>query len=133
VASANNLTRDEARRRAELISDLRYRIHLDLTGEAGFRSETTIHFTCSESGAETFLDLTAPSVSSIRLNGRDVGTDAFDGNRLRLTGLAGENEVQVVATCSYHRTELGMHRFVDPADGRLYLHTDFEPFDAAQH
>ncbi len=130
MASANNLTRDEARRRAELISDLRYRIHLDLTGEAGFRSETTIHFTCSESGAETFLDLTAPSVSSIRLNGRDVGTDAFDGNRLRLTGLAGENEVQVVATCSYHRTELGMHRFVDPADGRIYLHTDFEPFDA---
>ncbi len=38
--------------------------------------------------------------------------------------------MRVVASCLYNRTELGMHRFVDPADGNVYLHTHFEPFGA---
>src|SRR4029450_4787893 len=45
-------------------------------------------------------------------------------------GLKEENEVRLIARCAYHRTELGMRRFEDPVDGNVYLHTDFEPFDA---
>ena len=66
----NNLTRDEARTRAALISDLRYRVDLDLaSSEADYRSEATITFRCPEPGASTFLDLIADEVESVLVNG----------------------------------------------------------------
>src|SRR5205823_1774840 len=130
IAEKSNLTLDEARRRADLVREVSYRITLDLTGEDDFGSESIVRFGCARPDAETFLDFTAPAVASIELNGRPVPLDAFDGNRIRLTGMAERNEVRVVGRCAYHRTELGMHRFVDPADGHVYMHTDFEPFDA---
>jgi aminopeptidase N len=130
VSTRNNLTRDEARRRAELVSDVTYRIHLDLTREEGFGSEATIRFRCSEPGGSTFLDLTASSVDAIELNGRSLPSSAYDGDRIALDGLQAENEVRVVARCHFNRTEVGMHRFVDPADDLVYLHTHLEPFGA---
>jgi aminopeptidase N len=130
LSAKSNLTRDEARQRAELIEDVHYEISLDLTGERDFGSTVLIRFRCLQPGARTFLDLTANEASTVELNGELLGSEAFDGTRLELTSLADQNEVRVVARCDYHRTELGMHRFVDPVDGLVYLHTDFEPFDA---
>jgi aminopeptidase N len=126
----NDLSREEAIDRAALVRDPRYAITLDLTQEDGFLSDTTIRFRCIRAGTETFVDITAPSVTAIVLNGRPLPIDAFDGNRVHLRNLAEENEVRIVAEGAYNRTELGMHRFVDPADGNVYLHTHFEPFGA---
>src|SRR5205085_10984392 len=78
------LTRDEAKARAALISDPKYTVALDLTqGEKTFTSETTVTFRCAEAGASTFIDLTAPSVSSIELNGDSVSPVALDGQRIQ--------------------------------------------------
>jgi aminopeptidase N len=130
LSARSNLTRDEARRRAELIDDVHYEISLDLTGQEDFGSTALIGFRCLQPGAGTFLDLTANEVSAVVLNGVPLGPEAFDGTRITLGGLAEQNEVLVQSRCAYHRTELGMHRFADPVDGLVYLHTDFEPFDA---
>jgi aminopeptidase N len=126
----NNLSREEAIDRVALIRNPRYTITLDLTQEDAFTAETVIRFGCARGGAQTFVDLTALSVSTIDLNGEPVGLEAFDGNRVTLRGLREENELHIVASCAFNRTELGMHRFVDPADGNVYLHTHFEPFGA---
>jgi aminopeptidase N len=130
VTGRSNLTLEEARRRAELVVDLRYRVELDLTDPSDFRSRTVLRFACREPGARTFVDLTAPHLVRAELNGEPLPEGAFDGHRLHLPRLQRENELLVEARCAYHRTELGMHRFVDPVDGGVYLHTDFEPFDA---
>jgi aminopeptidase N len=130
VAGKSNLTRDQARSRAELIEDVRYEITLDLTGEDDFGSTSLIRFRCRQPGAESFVDLTANEASVMELNGVRLPANAFDGNRIRLDGLKEENELLVQARCAFHRTELGMHRFIDPVDDLVYLHTDFEPFDA---
>ena len=131
MGTKNNLTLDEARERAALVSDPRYDITLDLTGERSFRSETVIRFRCSGPGAETFVDLTANEVLSIELNGGAIEPDlAYDDNRIRLTGLASENELRIVADCTFFGAEFGMHRFVDPVDSNVYAHTHFEPFGA---
>jgi aminopeptidase N len=128
---ANNLTRDEARSRAELVEGVRYEVALDLTGdEKLFRSETTIRFRCRRRGDGIFLDLVAPFVEEIRLNGEPVPASAFDGVRVHLPPLAEDNEVRVVASCAYERTGVGLHRFQDPVDGAVYVHTQFESFDA---
>ncbi|MGI5120940.1 aminopeptidase N [Marinactinospora thermotolerans] len=129
---AGNLTRDEARERARILTVSSYEVELDLTGsDQTFGSTTVIRFGCSEPGADTFVDLTAPSVRSVELNGRALDpAEVFDGERIRLSGLAADNELRVVADAAYMRTGEGLHRFVDPVDGKTYLYTQFETADA---
>jgi len=139
-----NLSRDEARERAELLTVDGYEVALDLRSAVGepdggdeagprtFRSQTTIRFRAARAGASTFADLLAPSVDAVTLNGKDLdpGT-VFDGTRIALADLvAGENVLVVDARCAYSRTGEGMHRFVDPEDGEVYLYTQYEPADA---
>ena len=124
---ADNLTRDEARLRSELISVGSYRVELDVTGgEATFRSVSKVLFDCARPGAGTFINLVAPEVHAITLNGAPVSLDAFDGERIALTGLAAGNELVVDAECAYSRSGEGLHRFVAcldraPVQGRGYL------------
>ncbi len=128
---ASNLTRDEARERARLLDVESYRVELDLSGgDITFGSVTTVTFRCADPGASTFIDLTAPAVREIALNGARVGPADFDGNRIRLEGLAESNELRVAADCAYSRTGEGLHRFTDPADGGVYMYSDLETFDA---
>ncbi|WP_405925592.1 aminopeptidase N [Streptomyces sp. NBC_00035] len=140
-----NLSRDEARERAALLSVDGYEVSLDLrsavgdqdTGRAAegaprtFRSVTTIRFRSAEPGATSFADLIAPSVTALSLNGKDLDPgEVFDGTRILLEDLAADNELVVDAQCAYSRTGEGMHRFVDPEDGEVYLYTQYEPADS---
>jgi aminopeptidase N len=128
-----NLTRDEAQARAALIKVASYQVDLDLTGgDTTFAAVSVIRFTCSEPGASSFVNLTAPAVRSITLNGTQVDLAAFDGDRIALTGLAADNTLTVDAECAYSRSGEGLHRFTDPADGHVYLYSDLETFDAHQ-
>ena len=107
-------------------------MELDLTtGHETFASTTTVTFTATQPGATTFLELAAPTVREIALNG--VALDparVFDGDRITLAGLAEANRLTVVADCAYSRTGEGLHRFVDPVDDAVYLYTQFETYDA---
>ncbi|WP_033314217.1 aminopeptidase N [Streptomyces iakyrus] len=135
-----NLSRDEARERAALLSVDGYEVSLDLRSAVGedpgdgprtFRSVTTVRFRCNEPGASSFADLIAPSVAAVSLNGRDLNPgEVFDGSRITLEDLAADNELVVDARCAYSRTGEGLHRFVDPEDGEVYLYTQYEPADA---
>ncbi|MFE1320975.1 aminopeptidase N [Kitasatospora phosalacinea] len=128
-----NLTREEARTRAALLAVDAYEIELDLSSaRAGgtFRSTTVVRFTAAEPGASTFIDLVAPAVTEIVLNGRALPLENFADSRIALPDLAAENELRVVADCAYTNTGEGLHRFVDPADGETYLYTQFEVPDA---
>src|SRR5262249_24967593 len=58
----------------------------------------------------------------VRLNGVTIDPALLEGTRLPLTGLAGENELLVRATMRYSNTGEGLHRFVDPEDGCVYLY-----------
>ncbi|MEV5314833.1 aminopeptidase N [Streptomyces sp. NPDC052610] len=135
-----NLSRDEARERAALLSVDGYEVSLDVRSAVGehegdgprtFRSVTTIRFRCAEPGASSFADLIAPSVTAVSLNGRDLDpSEVFDGSRIVLENLAADNELIVDAQCAYSRTGEGLHRFVDPEDGEVYLYTQYEPADS---
>ncbi|HEV2243227.1 MAG TPA: aminopeptidase N [Streptosporangiaceae bacterium] len=128
---ASNLTREEARERARLLDVESYRVDLDLTGDdVTFGSVTTVRFGCARPGASTFVDLSAPGVREIVLNGTRLDPQNFDGNRIRLDGLAETNELRVAADCAYSRSGEGLHRFTDPADGAVYMYSDLETFDA---
>ena len=127
-----NLTRDEARERAALLSVAAYEVALDLTsGPVSFRTRSTVEFTSSEDGASTFIDLIAASVEQIILNGESLDpATQFDGVRVQLPALrSGANELTIDATGAYMNTGEGLHRFVDPVDDEVYLYTQFEVAD----
>ncbi|MET9883668.1 aminopeptidase N [Streptomyces sp. NPDC006430] len=130
-----NLTREEAQQRAKLLSVDSYEIDLDLSGaqEGGtYPSVTTVRFQSAEADAETFIDLVAPAVHEVVLNGTSLDVAAvFRDSRIALEHLkAGTNELRVVADCAYTNTGEGLHRFVDPVDQQAYLYTQFEVPDA---
>ncbi|MFE2586981.1 aminopeptidase N [Streptomyces sp. NPDC059378] len=130
-----NLTREEAQQRASLLTVDSYEIELDLSGaqEGGtYRSVTTVRFDVAEGDTESFIDLVAPAVHEVTLNGDAlVPAEVFADSRIALPGLlAGRNVLRVVADCAYTNTGEGLHRFVDPVDEQAYLYTQFEVPDA---
>ncbi|KAA1378338.1 aminopeptidase N [Aeromicrobium fastidiosum] len=126
-----NLTREEASERASIVSTQTYDVQLDLTldSETHFGSVTTIVFGATP-GSSTFVDLVDGDISSITLNGSAVDTVAYADSRIALAGLAERNELVVAATLPYSHSGEGLHRFVDPVDGKVYLYTQFEVPDA---
>ncbi|MFD5277918.1 aminopeptidase N [Pseudarthrobacter sp. NPDC058362] len=126
-----NLTRDEARERAQLITVDSYEVDLDLTrGSEVFGSTTTVKFG-AKPGSSTFIDAITAAVHSVTLNGRTLDPGAVsDGVRIQLPGLAEQNELTVVADAPYMNTGEGLHRFVDPVDNEVYLYTQFEVPDS---
>ena len=126
-----NLTRLEATDRSATVHTRSYDVTLDLTrGETVFGSSTTVRFTSTQ-GSSTFIDLIAPVVHSISLNGRALDpAEVYADSRITLTGLAADNELVVIADCAYMHTGEGLHRFTDPADGETYLYSQFEVPDS---
>ena len=112
-----NLFRSDAQHRAELISDVHYTVDLDITGADTFTSRTKVTF--ESKAGETFFNLIADSFEA-----------TLDGTLIderKLTLSPGPHELIVEATHTYSRTGEGLHKFTDPADGKDYLYTQFEP------
>ncbi|MHA7207679.1 aminopeptidase N [Arthrobacter sp. MDT1-65] len=126
-----NLTRDEARTRAELLTVHSYDVTLDLTrGERVFRSTTVVSFDAQQ-GASTFIDAVTDAVHRVELNGVELDAgEVADGVRIRLPVLAASNRLVVEADMPYMNTGEGLHRFTDPVDGEVYLYTQFEVPDS---
>ncbi len=128
-----NLTRDEARLRAELLDVESYAVDLDLDAsrETTFGSTSVIRFRSRRTGASTFADLVDAQVHELSLNGRPLDpAEVYLDQRIRLDDLQEVNELRVVADCLYSHTGEGLHRFVDPVDDRVYLYSQMEVPDA---
>ncbi|WP_329787260.1 aminopeptidase N [Lentzea sp. DG1S-22] len=135
--AAPNLTRDQAQERAELLEVESYRIELDLTDGGGkpgsdtFRSTTTVVFRSRTPGASSWIDLVAATVHRAVLNGSELDvSDYREEDGVKLPDLAETNELTIEADCRYMNTGEGLHRFVDPVDGGVYLYSQFETADA---
>ncbi|MHA7219689.1 aminopeptidase N [Arthrobacter sp. MDT1-48-3] len=126
-----NLTRDEARTRADLLTVHSYEITLDLTrGDRVFGSTTVISFDAQQS-ASTFIDAVTDTVHRVELNGVELDpAEVADGVRIQLPVLAATNRLVVEADMLYMNTGEGLHRFTDPVDGEVYLYTQFEVPDS---
>lgn len=132
-----NLTRTEAERRSALLTVDEYVIELDLTdgggkpGTSTFATTSTVRFHAATPGADSWIDLVAAEVESAVLNGDRLDVSGYsEETGIALPDLAADNELTVEATGRYMNTGEGLHRFVDPVDGGVYLYTQFETADA---
>ncbi|GAB7007348.1 aminopeptidase N [Nocardioides sp. AN3] len=116
-----SLQRSEAQARRALLDVTSYDVALDLaSNESTFGSVTRVRFTSR--GGATFVDLKPHALAAIHLNGRPVDVDLLDRGRLPIDTVAGENELLVEATMRFRNDGEGLHRSVDPADGRHYVY-----------
>ncbi|WP_269936955.1 aminopeptidase N [Arthrobacter sp. HY1533] len=126
-----NLTRAEAIERTATLTATSYDVALDLTtSDTTFASTTTVRFTAKE-GSSSFIDAVTHKVHQVTLNGVELDpATVSDGVRIQLPQLAADNVLTVKADALFMNTGEGLHRFVDPVDGEVYLYSQFEVPDS---
>jgi aminopeptidase N len=131
-----NLTRADAQARAALLQVADYTVALDLTDGGGkpggstFTTDVTVRFSCREPGASSWIDFVGAEVRSATLNGAALDVSGYrEDDGIALPELAAENELRISALGRYMNTGEGLHRFVDPVDGHVYLYSQFETAD----
>ncbi|SDQ15671.1 aminopeptidase N [Microbacterium sp. cf332] len=131
--TGDNLTRTDARQRAHDIRVHTIEVSLDVrdaprADETTFGTRATLWFDATP-GGETWVDFLGSTVDAVTVNGESKPVE-WDGARIRIRDLAERNTVTIEARGVYSRSGEGLHRFVDPVDGAVYLYTQYEPADA---
>lgn len=131
--SVDALDRETAQRRKARLSGVEYAIGIDLRGGGdAFKGEITVGFDLSDVGSDLSLDFGGGTVRELRINDAPVPAQ-YNGFFLTLPAAAlrkGRNTVDVAYTHPYSEDGTGLHRFVDPEDGRTYLYTYLWPYYA---
>ncbi|MCC7440834.1 MAG: aminopeptidase N, partial [Bdellovibrionales bacterium] len=136
------LSKEEALYRSERVSDVRYELSFELertSTEAGatpvFGGKAVVRFKLKAPAEGLTLDFVGGTQAAAVVNGTPLGEETYNGKFIALPAQAlkvGENEAAVEFTHPYSSSGAGLYRFVDPEDKRVYVYTDFEPFDANQ-
>ena len=125
-----NLTSIEAADRSAILKIDNYKVDLDLTtSDETFYSKAVITFN-AKLGSDTFIDAVAKRIISATLNGAAVDVSNYDGESIFLKNLAEQNTLIIEMEAIYSKTGEGLHRFVDPADGEVYLYSQHQANDS---
>jgi aminopeptidase N len=136
AARAENafLSQEDASARAARVSNVDYVLDFTLTGKESFSGTTTLSFDLKDAGSPLTIDLDKATIKSLSVNGRQVAPQ-YNNWFITLAAkdlVKGRNTV-VVAYERLHSTNgEGLHRMVDPVDGRVYTYSHFEPAAAHQ-
>ena len=133
--ASNDLTQKQAEQRSAHISNVSYSIKLHLEkAETCYTGETTLSFDYTPGNMEELMvDFITKEVTSVSINGKVISDYRKDEYWLYITVSSlnkGMNKIDIAYQNDYDKTGSGFHRFVDPEDGEVYIHTDFEPYDA---
>jgi aminopeptidase N len=129
----SRLTADYARGRAARIGALSYELHFSLEESAEtFGGRVRIGFRLADADAPLTIDFADGRIRRLIVNERPLEPD-YNGSFIELPAgslVAGDNVVTVEFGHDYSRSGQGLHRFRDPEDGRVYVHSHCEPYDA---
>ena len=127
------LDESTAQSRQARVSDVEYDLFVDLQGgEDRFSGEVTIRFNLSDPSADLSLDFGGGTVQRLVANGTPIAA-AYNGFFLTLPAASlrrGANSISISYEHPYDSDGTGLHRFVDPADGRTYLYSYLWPYYA---
>ncbi|WP_312550935.1 aminopeptidase N [Massilia sp.] len=128
------LSQQDAAARSARVSNVAYALAFTLTGKESFSGVTSASFDLKDNAAPLTIDLDKATVKQVTVNGKTV--DAKYNNWFLTIAAAdlvkGRNTV-VIAYERLHSTNgEGLHRMVDPVDGRVYTYSHFEPAAAHQ-
>ncbi len=127
------LTQTYAEFRATQVGNVSYQLAVDLDPDLDhFSGENRISFDLYENISDVTIDFANGDVSSVSVNGAEVQIDYNDSfiTVAATTLRQGQNEIAVQFSHRWSDNGSGLYRYDDPDDGKTYLYTDFEPYDA---
>lgn len=128
------LSQQDAAARSARVSNVAYALEFALTGKETFSGVTSASFDLADNASPLTIDLDKATVKSVTVNGKQV--DAKYNNwfvTIAASDLIKGRNTVVIAYERLHSTNgEGLHRMVDPVDGRVYTYSHFEPAAAHQ-
>jgi aminopeptidase N len=128
------LSQVDAAARSARVSNVDYVLDFTLTGKESFGGATTLSFDLNDASSPLTIDLDKATVKSVTVNGKSV-TPQYNGWFITLAAnslVKGRNTVAIVYERPHSTNGEGLHRMVDPVDGRVYTYSHFEPAAAHQ-
>ncbi|MGS0674412.1 aminopeptidase N [Shewanella sp. 125m-1] len=128
------ISQEVAAQRSAVISDVHYDLDFTLTDQQSFSATSKVSFELSDTDQPLSLDLNQATINSFIINGTKVYpnyNNSYISLNPRLLN-SGSNTIEVAFTRDYSSNGEGLHRFVDPVDGQVYLYSHFEPAAAQQ-
>lgn len=133
-AQSESLFADYAQMRANQVSNVSYNLQVMVGNQSTtFSGTTEIQFDLvANNQNDLTIDFDAGTVENVLVNGKAAN---FSYQQWFITIPAdelstGKNTITVSYEREYATDGSGLHRFVDPENGEVYLYTDFEPYDA---
>ncbi|MRW86863.1 aminopeptidase N [Pseudoduganella sp. FT26W] len=128
------LSQADAAARSARVSNVDYTLEFALTGKESFSGTTTLSFDLKDVSQPLTIDLDKATIGSMTVNGKAV-TPQYNKWFITLAPadlVAGRNTVTIAYTRLHSTNGEGLHRMVDPVDGRVYTYSHFEPAAAHQ-
>jgi len=128
------LSQVDAAARAARVSNVDYALDFTLTGKETFSGTTTLTFDLKDTAGPLTVDLDKATIRALTVNGKTVAP-RYNGWFITLDAadlVAGKNTVVVAYERPHSTNGEGLHRMVDPVDGRVYTYSHFEPAAAHQ-
>lgn len=127
------LSREQAEDRSSRVRNVHYALDVRIGFAEEYSGRAVIEFDLTRA-LDLRLDFGGGSIQELRINGKPSPVVVLPGAVL-LPGallLQGANRVEVAYSHPYSTTGDGLYRFKDPADGNVYLYSNFEPHAANQ-
>jgi aminopeptidase N len=128
------LSQADAAARSARVSNVDYVLDFTLTGKENFAGTTTLSFDLNDVSSPLTVDLDKATVKSVTVNGKSV-TPQYNGWFVTLAAadlVKGRNTIAIAYERPHSTNGEGLHRMVDPVDGRVYTYSHFEPAAAHQ-
>ena len=133
AADKTGLLLSEAKKRAKQVSRVDYRLTFKLGAqEKDFSGVSQIDFDLRHTRQDLRVDFGGGRVKNLLVNNQ-IADIAYNGKYLTLPRKvlrSGKNIVRIEFSHVYSTSGAGLHRFKDLKDGRTYMFTDLEPYDA---
>ena len=129
------LSQVDAAARSARVSNVAYVLDFTLTGKESFSNTTTVSFDLKDNSQPLTLDLDKATIKRLVVNGKPVAAPQYNNWYITLAAAdlqAGRNNVTVEFERKHSTNGEGLHRMVDPVDGRVYTYSHFEPAAAHQ-
>jgi aminopeptidase N len=128
------LSQEDAAARSARVSNVDYTLAFALSGKESFSGTTTLSFDLADNKQPLTIDLDKATIASMTVNGKTV-TPQYNQWFITLAPqdlAAGRNTVTIAYQRLHSTNGEGLHRMVDPVDGRVYTYSHFEPAAAHQ-
>jgi aminopeptidase N len=128
-----NLSLEDAKKRKDIVENPAYNISMQLDDKSNeFKGVTTLSFIAKRTDVDLRIDFIGGKILSLFANDSAIEPQynnvfvTLPKQYLKL----GHNKVIIEYSHPYATNARGLHRFLDKEDGRVYVWTQFEPFEA---